>query len=264
VPPVGSRNPFLTPSQRAHTVVVIPARFESTRLPGKPLADIAGAPMIEHVYRRAAAAQGVDAVVVAADDQRIIDAVQRFGGVARMTSPAHRTGTDRVAEVAAELPCEIVVNLQGDEPFIEPVMLADLVAPFADPGVQMSTLRHALADPREHADPHVVKVVVDRHGDALYFSRAPIPGARDAGPRPGPAGTTWKHVGVYGFRRDFLLTFSRLAQTPLELTESLEQLRALEHGYRIRTVATDYDSIGVDTPEDLERARRRMAAGVRA
>lgn len=265
--PEGFRNPFLTPSQRAHTVVIIPARFESTRLPGKPLADIAGAPMIEHVFRRAAGAPGVDAVIVAADDPRIVAAVERFGGVACLTSPAHRTGTDRVAEVAATLECDIVVNLQGDEPLIEPAMIGELVSPFdADASVQMTTLRRALDDPDEWRDPHLVKVVVDRHGDALYFSRAPIPGSRDGGTtaalgtrRGGDAPTAWKHVGVYAFRRDFLLTYSRLPQTPLEVAESLEQLRALEHGYRIRTVATGYDSIGVDTPDDLERARRRMA-----
>lgn len=219
--------------------------------------------MIEHVYRRAADAPGVDAVIVAADDPRIVAAIERFGGVACLTSPAHRTGTDRVAEVAAALDCDIVVNLQGDEPLIEPSMIAELIGPFdADPSVQMSTLRRAIDDPAELTDPHLVKVVVDRHGDALYFSRAPIPGSRD-GLAPA-AGAAWKHIGLYAFRRDFLLTYSRLPQTPLEVAESLEQLRALEHGYRIRTVATDYDSIGVDTPDDLERARRRMAAGVRA
>lgn len=218
--------------------------------------------MIEHVYRRAAEAPGVDAVVVAADDPRIVAAIARFGGAACLTSPAHRTGTDRVAEVAATLNCDIVVNLQGDEPLIEPAMIAELLAPFdTDASVQMSTLRRAIDDPAELTDPHLVKVVVDQRGDALYFSRAPIPGSRDGGARTGPA---WKHIGIYAFRRDFLLTFSRLPQTPLEVAESLEQLRVLEHGYRIRTVATDYDSIGVDTPDDLERARRRMAAGVRA
>ncbi len=207
--------------------------------------------MIEHVYRRAADAPGVDAVVVAADDPRIVAAIERFGGVACLTSPAHRTGTDRVAEVAATLNCDIVVNLQGDEPLIEPAMIAELLTPFdADASVQMTTLRRAIDDPAELVDPHLVKVVVDQRGDALYFSRAPIPG--------------WKHIGLYAFRREFLLAFSRLPQTPLEVAESLEQLRALEHGYRIRTVATDYDSIGVDTPDDLERARRWMAAGVRA
>jgi 3-deoxy-manno-octulosonate cytidylyltransferase (CMP-KDO synthetase) len=207
--------------------------------------------MIEHVYRRAADAPGVDAVIVAADDPRIVAAIERFGGAACLTSPAHQTGTDRVAEVAATLNCEIVVNLQGDEPLIEPAMIAELLAPFGtDPSVRMSTLRRAIADPAELRDPHLVKVVVDQRGDALYFSRAPVPGS--------------KHIGLYAFRRDFLLTYSRLPRTPLEVAESLEQLRALEHGYRIRTVATDYDSIGVDTPDDLERARRRMAAGVRA
>jgi len=256
------------------------------RLPGKPLADIAGRPMIEHVYRRAAAARGIDAVVVATDDERIASAVTGFGGIAAMTNGAHRTGTDRIAEVAAGLPCEIVVNVQGDEPLIEPETIEAVIAPLmSDPMLEMSTVCVAISDQSDYDNPNVVKVVKDRLGRALYFSRSAIPhfrvGPPEGGPHrrnspdiglfTGPASgggesvgsgfsRTYKHIGLYGYRRTFLLKFATLAQTPLERTESLEQLRALEHGYRIQTVETRYDSIGVDTPEDLERVRRQLIA----
>ena len=216
--------------------------------------------MIEHVYRRAAAARGVDAVVVATDEERVASAVRGFGGMVAMTSAAHRTGTDRIAEVAAGLPCEIVVNLQGDEPLIEPETIEAVIAPLlGDPMLEMSTACVAISDRSDYDNPNVVKLVKDRTGRALYFSRAPVPYFRsDPGPRiPDPV---YKHIGLYGYRRTFLLKFATLAQTPLERTESLEQLRALEHGYRIQTVETRYDSIGVDTPEDLERVRRQLLA----
>jgi len=225
--------------------------------------------MIEHVYRRAAEADSVDAVVVATDDQRIADAVEAFGGIARMTRGSHRTGTDRVAEVAAELACDIVVNVQGDEPLIDPAMITAVVAPLrTDSSIVMTTARRTLTDPDDFRNQHIVKVVTDPQGDALYFSRAPIPcgaavllGAGSSDPAGGtPA---YVHVGLYAFRRDFLLRFAALPQTPLEVAESLEQLRALEHGFRIRTVVTEHHSIGVDTPQDLERARRLSAVGVR-
>lgn len=234
---------------------VIPARFESTRFPGKPLADLNGRPMIEHVYRRAASVGGIEQVLVATDDTRIADAVRRFGGAVTMTSPAHRTGTERVAEVARALACDVIVNVQGDEPVIAPAMIADVLAPFRDPAVTMTTLRRRITHDEELASPHVVKVVVDMHDDALYFSRAPIPTHRG-----GAAGAALpcKHVGLYAYRREVLLTLAALPPTPLELAESLEQLRALEHGFRIRTPETLHDSIGVDTPEDLDRVRRRL------
>jgi 3-deoxy-manno-octulosonate cytidylyltransferase (CMP-KDO synthetase) len=213
--------------------------------------------MVEHVYRRAADAPGVDAVVVATDDERIANAVETFGGVVRLTSPGHRTGTDRVAETARDLRCEIIVNVQADLPLIEPEMIAEVIRPLnADESVQMSTLRRAISDTAEHDNPNVVKVVVDRNGDALYFSRSKIPYCRDDG-------LCFKHIGLYCFRREFLLTFAALQQTPLERAESLEQLRALEHGYRIRAVETRFESIEVDTPDDLERVRRRMSAAAR-
>ncbi|HEX5110241.1 MAG TPA: 3-deoxy-manno-octulosonate cytidylyltransferase [Vicinamibacterales bacterium] len=250
-------------SASLRTVILIPARYHSTRLPGKALADIAGRPMIEHVYRRAMAVRGVNGVVVATDDERIRQAVHAFGGTARLTRPDHRTGTDRIAEVARELDCEIVINLQGDEPLIQAAMIEQVMEPFRDAAVVMTTLRRAIEEPREAADPNVVKVVVDRNGDALYFSRSSIPFVRD----PQVGTVLFKHIGLYGYRREFLITFAALPPTPLETAESLEQLRAIEHGYRIRTPETSFDSIGVDTPEDLERVRRQLdelAAGTRA
>jgi 3-deoxy-manno-octulosonate cytidylyltransferase (CMP-KDO synthetase) len=204
--------------------------------------------MIEHVYRRAADARGIDAVVVATDDQRIAAAVERFGGIARMTSPAHRTGTDRIAEVAADLHCAIVVNVQGDEPLVEPAVISEMVdALIGDPAVPMATLSTAIPAREELESPHVVKVVTDAQGHALYFSRAPLRGAR-------------KHLGLYAYRRDFLLMLAALPQTALEQAESLEQLRVLEHGFRIRVVDTPHNSISVDTPEDLERVRHLLVA----
>jgi len=225
--------------------------------------------MIEHVYRRAAEAELVHAVVVATDDRRIFDAVNAFGGVARMTAAGHRTGTDRVAEVARDLEADIVVNVQGDEPLIDPAMISAVVRPLRDDAtVQMTTARRTLTDPGDLLNPHVVKVVSDARGDALYFSRSPIPNGAGAaslgaGSSAPAVGTAFVHVGLYAFRRDFLLRFASLPQTPLELAESLEQLRALEHGYRIRTVVTEHHSIGVDTPDDLERARRLSAVEAR-
>lgn len=214
--------------------------------------------MIEHVYRRAADARGVDAVVVATDDARIAEAVERFGGIVRMTHAGHRTGTDRIAEIARDLSCRIIVNVQGDLPLIEPGMIADVVEPLvADAALPMSTVC-CPAGEDDDTNPDVVKVVRSLLGDAIYFSRSPIPYVREAGtPR-------MRHIGMYGYQRDFLLQFASLPQTPLERSESLEQLRALEHGFRIRVVETRYASMEVDTPDDLERARRILAAPARA
>jgi 3-deoxy-manno-octulosonate cytidylyltransferase (CMP-KDO synthetase) len=219
--------------------------------------------MIEHVYRRAAASRVVDDVIVATDDERIVAAVERFGGNAVMTSRHHRSGTDRLAEVSASLDCALVVNVQGDEPLLEPRMIDEAVAPFEDPSVVMGTLRRRLSTPGEYTDPNVVKVVVDRHDFALYFSRAAIPHWRDGQGPPGAG--VYAHVGLYVYRRGFLRTLAGLAPTPLEQAEMLEQLRALEHGYRIKAVETTADSVGVDTPADLERVRARLEAeGMRA
>jgi len=259
VPRSAFRNPFERTPQPLHIVVVIPARYHSTRFPAKPLADIAGRSMLEHVYERATAAPDVDAVVVATDDARIAQAVERFGGLVRMTRSTHRSGLDRIAEVAADLDCDIVVNVQGDEPLLEPKMIAEVVAPIdSDPTLRMSTLRRRISDPADSGNPHVVKVVVDLEGNALYFSRSAVPFVRDT------TVPLFKHVGLYAYRRTFVCELASLPQTPLEISESLEQLRAIEHGFRIRAIETHYDSIGVDTPEDLERVRRQMTVGTRA
>ena len=213
--------------------------------------------MIEHVYRRAALAPGVSRVIVATDDLRIATAVAEFGGNVRLTRVTHRTGTDRLAEVAASLDCDVVVNVQGDEPLIDPRAIAEAVRPFEDPAISMTTLYRRIENPLDLTNPDIVKLVVDRAGFALYFSRAPIPYARD--PRGGWP-PLYRHIGLYAYRRSALLVLASLEETPLERAEALEQLRALEHGIRIRAVETEYDSIGVDTPEDLEHVRRLLAA----
>jgi len=215
--------------------------------------------MIEHVYTRTAAARSVSAVIVATDDERIHRAVLAFGGDSRLTSPAHQSGTDRIAEVAAGLHCDLIVNVQGDEPLIEPAMIDEAVAPFAaDAALMMSTLRRRIDDAVDSGNPNVTKVVVDRDDFALYFSRAAIPFVR----RGCPAAPAWRHVGLYVYRRACLLRLAALPPTAMERSEALEQLRALEHGIRIKAVETAFDSIGVDTPEDLERVRALLASRI--
>ncbi len=239
----------------ARVVGIIPSRYQSTRLPGKALADIAGAPMVEHVYRRATRASLVDVVVIATDDQRIADAVDRFGGTAVMTRPDHPSGTDRLAEVASALRCEIVVNIQGDEPTIAPEAIDAAVRLLIDRRAdRMATLRRRIDDAADLTNPSIVKLVVDAAGYALYFTRAAVPFVRPGHPNP----VTWRHLGLYAYRREFLATLAGLSQTPLEQAEGLEQLRALEHGYRIITAETDADAVGVDTQEDLDRVRELM------
>ena len=242
-------------------VAVIPARYASTRVPGKALADLDGRSMIEHVCRRAVAARSIDAVVVATDDARIAQAVEAFGGCVRLTDPSHHTGTDRVAEVVQTLPCEVVVNVQGDEPLLDPNDIDRVVDALESPNAApVATLRYALTDPTEFANPHVVKVVVDRRGRALYFSRAAIPSGVTTANEP-ERPPIYKHIGLYASRREFLLALAALPRTPLEIAESLEQIRVLEHGYSIDTVETPHDSIGVDTPADLELARHQLVTG---
>ncbi|MEO5339770.1 MAG: 3-deoxy-manno-octulosonate cytidylyltransferase [Magnetococcus sp. MYC-9] len=244
------------------TVVIIPARFASSRLPGKPLLDLGGKPMIRHVYERAMQAD-VAAVWVATDDLRIYDAVLAFGGRAMMTSADHLSGTDRVAEAARALDAAIVVNVQGDEPLLEPHLIDRVAAPLRqDPALEMATVAHPLRDERESRDPNVVKVVCDRRGLALYFSRSPIPFDREApatvADGQGLAMPLLRHVGLYAYRADFLQTFARLPPTELEQRERLEQLRALEHGHAIRVVVADGAAIGVDTPADAQRVRQLL------
>ena len=229
---------------------VIPARYASTRLPGKPLKDIAGQPMICRVYDRAKKAQRTAATIVATDDKRIETVVLAHGGQAIMTRRDHPTGTDRLAEVAAALPdYGIIVNVQGDEPLIDPALIDALVSAFdGDETLAMATVKTRIDDEAEQQNPNNVKVVTDQDGYALYFSRSLLPYPRHHLVIP-----VYKHIGIYAYRRDFLLKFAKLAPTPLERAESLEQLRALENGYRIKVIETDRTFVGVDTEEDLAR-----------
>ena len=244
---------------------IIPARYASTRFPGKPLALIQGLPMIQHVYRRVAQAKTVDRVVVATDDLRIEQAVKGFGGEVVMTRADHPTGTDRLAEVAEQLSTELIVNVQGDEPLIDPRMVDQAVAPLlVDPTIQMGTLAARIEDIEDFYNPNVVKVVKDKRGLALYFSRAPIPWPRDLTPEQLAGALAevalYRHIGLYVYRRDFLIQYPLLPKTPLELLENLEQLRALEQGVRLHVAETEFTCHGVDTPEDLERVSRLLAA----
>jgi 3-deoxy-manno-octulosonate cytidylyltransferase (CMP-KDO synthetase) len=243
---------------QARAVVIIPARYGSTRLPGKPVLEVArevtGKYIIQHVYERASRAPSVERVIVATDDPRIADVVGKFGGDARMTSTEHRSGTDRIAEVAARLDEPIIVNVQGDEPEVRPEQVEQVIQALAeDEAAVMGTLAHPVESLDEWRDPNVVKVVLDADGCALYFSRSPIPYLRDyAGPPDDAPARPLHHLGIYSYRRDFLLRYAALPRSPLEEAEKLEQLRALAAGYRIRVAITPYASIGIDTPADLK------------
>lgn len=231
------------------SICVIPARYSSTRLPSKPLKDICGKPMICRVWERASRAQSVSEVIVATDDARIIQAVEEHSGRAMMTRADHKTGTDRLAEVAEQFPdVDVIVNVQGDEPLIEPSLIDELIAEFAkDDDLQMATVATELKDDEEANNPNNVKVVLDRYNDALYFSRSLIPYPRNAG-----KSKTFKHIGIYAYRRQFLIDYAKMEPTPLEQAESLEQLRALENGFKIRVIKSDCRFVGVDTEEDLQ------------
>ena len=234
-------------------IAIIPARYDSSRLPGKALAHIGGVPMIVRVWRQARQARSLQRVIVATDDARIVEAIRAVGGEAEMTASTHQSGTDRIAEVAARIEAEIYLNVQGDQPFIAPADLEALAAPMrADPSLAMATLATPITSEEEWYNPNKVKVVCDARGDALYFSRSPIPFARDGGI---PA-IAQRHIGVYGYRRDFLLAFAALEPGVLEGIEKLEQLRALERSYRIRVVASVAPSLEVDTPADLALANQ--------
>jgi 3-deoxy-manno-octulosonate cytidylyltransferase (CMP-KDO synthetase) len=246
----------------AETVAIIPARFRSTRLPGKALALIGNRPMICHVAERTRRARGLADVIVATDDPRIRDAVVASGGKVVMTRADHPSGTDRLAEVAARLDADVLINVQGDLPLLDPAMIEALAGRMAaDGALPMATLATSILDETEFRSPHVVKVVAGRDGRALYFSRSPVPADRDGTRRPDePHG--WRHVGMYAYRREVLLRLASLRPTPLEERERLEQLRALEHGIAIGVVEwrAVEPLIEVDTPEDLERARTAWAA----
>lgn len=251
-------------------VAVIPARYQSTRLPGKSLRDIAGKPMIQHVYERAARCPAVERVLVATDDERILQVVQRFGGEAMMTSPDHTSGSERMAEVAGRIDADLFVNIQGDEPLIDVATIEAAVnALRTEARAVVATPKIALHDIEAALSPHVVKVTTDQQDYALYFSRWPIPFHQVAGSdfatyadylraHPALVSRCYKHIGLYVFRADFLRRFAQLPATPLEKAERLEQLRILEHGYTIKVVEVNTDSIGVDTEEDLQRIRQML------
>ena len=253
---------------------VIPARYHSSRFPGKPLVDICGKPMVQHVYERAKRSTLVAEIIVATEDARIADVVRKFGGKVVMTSPDHRTGTERVAEVAGEIGAEIIANIQGDEPLIRGEIIDEAIRPLiSDESIHISTLKSPITRISDWFNPNVVKVVTDREGFALYFSRSPIPFFRN---KPGgdgrlpsfeqehgddslPLGSLYRHIGLYVYRRSLLLSISQMEPTPLETAEGLEQLRLLENGYRIKVIPIDYHPLSVDTPEDLREVSETLA-----
>jgi len=238
-------------------VVVIPSRYAATRLPGKPLVNLAGKPMVQRVYEQAKFAQTVHRVLVATDDQRIVDAVLAFGGEARMTRSDHRTGTERIAEVAAHEPGDVFVNVQGDEPLIDPVAIDTAVAALLeDPPAQIATVATPIRHVPDIMDPNVVKTVLDFDSNALYFSRAPVPWVRDTQQKVHVK--YWKHLGLYVFQRDALLEYPTLPQGELEKIEQLEQLRWLENGWKIRVAEVEHDAVSVDAPEDVTRVEKLL------
>lgn len=241
------------------TIGIIPARYGSSRLPGKPLKDICGKPMIQHVYERACLSELIEKVVVATDDRRIVDAVLGFGGEAVLTSSSHVSGSDRIAEVARDIDCEIVVNIQGDEPLIQPQIIDEITRELAmNPDVVMATGCYQILDQEMYNNTDVVKVVLDKNNDALYFSRSLIPY-----PRNKASFAAYEHLGIYVYTKEFLMKYIMLDNSPLCETESLEQLKVLENGYKLRVVKTkyDYNGISVDTQEDLDRVKELLTEG---
>ncbi|MFH0772391.1 MAG: 3-deoxy-manno-octulosonate cytidylyltransferase [Candidatus Omnitrophota bacterium] len=234
---------------------IIPARYYSTRFEGKVLKDLLGKSVIRHVWENARRAAALDDLIVATDDERIRDEVVAFGGKVVLTAKQHRTGTDRLREVVYNMDVKVVVNIQADEPLLHPSMIDSIVTPLLEnKGIVMSTLKKAIDNPEEINNPGVVKVVTDKDGYALYFSRAPIPY-----PRFDKRAVFYKHIGLYAFSKDFLFTFNNLPASMLEDTEGLEQLRVLESGYKIKVIETQFDTVGIDTPDDLERAKTALS-----
>jgi 3-deoxy-manno-octulosonate cytidylyltransferase (CMP-KDO synthetase) len=233
-------------------VAIIPARYGSTRFEGKPLAEINGKPMVYYVYQRSKETKCIDDVIVATDDLRIKDAVEKFDGKVMMTFKGHKSGTDRIAEVAKKIDANIIVNVQGDEPLINPEAIEQVVIPLIkDKNIRMCTLMTQITKDAEYDDPNIVKVVTDKEGFALYFSRSLIPY-----PREKEHLKVYKHIGIYVYKKDFLLEFADMQQTYLEQIEYLEQLRVLESGFKIKVIETSYDSISVDTPKDLDVVKK--------
>ncbi len=271
-------------------IVIIPARYDSTRFPGKPLYPLKGMPVIQHVYKNSKLARLADDVIVATDSEKIFERVFAFGGKAIMTDKKHPSGTDRLAEVATSVDYDIIVNVQADEPLIRPEMIDDVISILDDKRAFIGTLIKKIKDPKEIADPNVVKVVFDKEGFALYFSRAPIPFHRDEWKLqniehgmqntlsltlpPRGAGQGWggdselrtfywyKHIGIYSYRREVLLSLASMVPTELEQIEKLEQLRALENGMKIKIKETFFETYGVDTPEDLERVEKCLSTSL--
>lgn len=242
------------------SIGAIPARWASTRFPGKILAELVGKPMIQHVWQQAKKAVALDEVIIACDEDHVRKACEGFGARVVMTSSAHESGTDRIAEAVADIDADIVVNIQGDEPLISPEVIDDLVRALERSSeISMATVIKTIDNEEDLANPNVVKAVVDQQGHALYFSRYAIPFNRDK--KPFAEIRSYKHFGLYAYRRDFLLKFKELAQSHLERTERLEQLRVLEAGYKIITIQTDQDSVAVDSPEDLQRAAQLIGEG---
>ncbi|MFH0790033.1 MAG: 3-deoxy-manno-octulosonate cytidylyltransferase [Candidatus Omnitrophota bacterium] len=240
---------------------VIPARYSSTRFEAKVLADILGKPMIQHVWERAKQAMVLDDVIIACDDERIADAAGKFGANVVLTAKAHTCGSDRIIEVINPLDVRVVINIQADEPLIHPMMIDTVAQALLDnPKVSMATLMKKTTDSQEINDPNVVKVVVDKNSFALYFSRAAIPHHAVNSEIKEPV--YYKHIGLYGYTKDFLFTYKNLPVSGLEKIEKLEQLRVLEEGYKIKVIETKYDTIGVDTPEDLEKVKEYLKKSV--
>jgi 3-deoxy-manno-octulosonate cytidylyltransferase (CMP-KDO synthetase) len=240
-----------------NVVIVIPARYASTRLPGKPLVQLAGKPMVQRVYERAKMVKSAVRVIVATDDERILKAVEGFGGEARMTRPDHRTGTERIAEVAAHTEGDVYVNVQGDEPLLDPEAVDTAVgALLEEPLAAIATVAVAIKTPADIMDPNVVKTVLDFDGNALYFSRAPIPWVRDSATHV--AVRHLKHLGLYVFQREALLEYPTLPQGELEKIEQLEQLRWMENGWKIRVAEVEHDAVSVDVPADVERVEKLL------
>jgi 3-deoxy-manno-octulosonate cytidylyltransferase (CMP-KDO synthetase) len=236
-------------------VGIIPARYGSTRFEGKLLADFCGKPVIQHTWENAKKSKSIDDLIIATDDKRIYNAAKGFGANVAYTSISHKSGSDRLTEVAASIDAKIIVNIQADEPLLHPSMIDDAAgAILKDRALVMATLCHRIKNAAEIHDPNVVKVVFDRNGFALYFSRSPVPYERMGSDDKLQIIDYYKHIGIYAYAKDFLFTFKSLPQSRLEKTEKLEQLRVLENGYRIKVIETKFDTIGIDTPEDLEKA----------
>ncbi|MFA4991658.1 MAG: 3-deoxy-manno-octulosonate cytidylyltransferase [Candidatus Omnitrophota bacterium] len=234
-------------------VGIIPARYGSTRFEGKLLADLCGKPVIQHTWENARRSNAIDDLIIAADDKRIYNIAKGFGANVIYTSTGHKSGSDRLTEAVNSIDAKVIVNIQADEPLLHPTMIDDVVGPLLkDESINMTTLCHKIKDREEVSDPNVVKVVFDRNGIALYFSRSPIPYTMDSEIEPQ---NYYKHIGIYGYTKDFLFAFKSLPQSRLEQLERLEQLRVIENGYRLKVMETRFDTIGIDTAADLEKAK---------